>query len=195
MQHEAEITSMTASSDASLLVAADSSRKINIWKVEKGTIIRSLEKAHSGLITALVLHQDGEQLISASEEIKIWGLKSGRKLNELTGHTGIVTQLKIYQKEYLMSTSLDGSLRVWSLKSGKEKHNFRPFDPILERSVPIVSVEHLVNDKLLVCSSANTFLSLDQDGRMTSKVVVIFEILTSGRLQGLRVHAASQISP
>lgn len=180
MQHDAEITSMASSSDASLLVAADSSRKINIWRVDKGTIVRSLEKTHSGLVTCLILHQDGEQLVSASEEIKIWGLKSGRKLNELTGHTGLVTQLKITQKDNLLSASLDGSLKVWNLKTGKERYNFRPFDAILERSIPIVAVECLANDKMLVCSSSNTFLLLDSEGRIIAKGVVILPKLTSG---------------
>ena len=49
--------------------------------------------------------------------LKVWDLESGRELNTLTGHEGIVVAVAVTTDgQYAISGSLDKTLKVWDLE-------------------------------------------------------------------------------
>jgi WD40 repeat protein len=97
IMHDHSITALCPTKDSDFLAVADSSRKINIWKVEKGNILLSLSDTHKGTVGVMAFTEEEDHIITAASDIKVWGLKSGRKVNEMSGHDGSVTVLRIFE--------------------------------------------------------------------------------------------------
>lgn len=73
-------------------------------------------------MTCLQFARDGSQLLSASfdKSVRIHGLKSGKLLKELRGHTSFVNEAVFTPDGHgVLSASSDGTVRVWALRSGE----------------------------------------------------------------------------
>lgn len=185
MQNEKEVTYLVSNKSSSFVAAADISKKVNVWKIEKGTIVKSFENTHSGSISVMLFNPGEDNLVTASTDIKVWGMKSGRKINELIGHEAIVTGLE-YFEDHLMSSSLDGTIRVWNLKTGKEKIVMRPFTSDLPRIIGISAFSFVSEDRILLCPESNCFSVVDIDGKEVSKgQVVMFKARSTRKMQTL----------
>jgi WD40 repeat-containing protein SMU1 len=71
MMHDCEIVHMLPSRDSGYLAVADKNKKVNLWNIEKGTVLKSFEKTHSQSITAMAFSPNEEQLVTAATDIKV----------------------------------------------------------------------------------------------------------------------------
>jgi WD40 repeat protein len=54
--------------------------------------------------------------------IRVWSFETKTHICNLKGHTGTVTDIRIYEKE-VISASDDGNIRAWSVTTGQEIRN------------------------------------------------------------------------
>ena len=61
-------------------------KKINVWDVVSGQLLRSLE-GHTRNVTSVAISSDGQQIVSGSEDwsIKVWDMESGQLLRSIDG--------------------------------------------------------------------------------------------------------------
>lgn len=116
MMHDSAILSLAFSPDSALLASGDKEGCVKVWRASTGQCLRRLEGAHSAGVTALAFAPPGgssssssaaaatedagassssssAHLLSASYDgtARVHGLKSGRVLRELRGHSSYVT--------------------------------------------------------------------------------------------------------
>ncbi len=63
-----------------------------MWKVRTGQCLRKYERAHTQGVTAVGFSKDGTHVLSSSYDglVRVHGIKSGKMLKELRGHTSYV---------------------------------------------------------------------------------------------------------
>ena len=58
---------------------------------------------------------------SFDQTIRIWDTKTGKELQQLIGHTDVVTSAAYSSDgKYIVSASWDNTVRIWDAKTGKE---------------------------------------------------------------------------
>ena len=87
--HELKVSSVVFSSDRRLL-AGSAGRTIDIWELERHTLVRTL-RGHNNIINSIAFSPDGRYIVSASKDIAIilWEVESGRIIRTLTRHFSI----------------------------------------------------------------------------------------------------------
>ena len=121
-------------------LASSGSKKIRIWEVATGKVVRRFDAkvsdlpAHGGsLIAPLVFSPDGTMLASVSPDhaVCVWDAQTGKELVRLQGHRRGIRCLGFSADgRTLCSADGDdtndeaGSVRVWSLDTGKELRRF-----------------------------------------------------------------------
>jgi len=91
----------------------------NPW--EKVKLRRTLS-GHTDEIRAVAISPDGKTLVSGSydKSIKLWALRLGKPLHNLTRHSHRVTCVAISPNgQILASGSFDKTIKLWSLSTGK----------------------------------------------------------------------------
>lgn len=63
-----------------------------MWKVRTGQCLRKYERAHTQGVTSVNFSKDGTHVLSSSYDglVRVHGIKSGKMLKELRGHTSYV---------------------------------------------------------------------------------------------------------
>ncbi|MEA5469691.1 WD40 repeat domain-containing protein, partial [Spirulina sp. 06S082] len=115
-----DIVTSAALSPDNQIVVGGSWKKIWIWDIQTGRIIKSFTK-HNHWILSIAISPDRDFFVSASADqtIKIWDLSSYKLLYNLEGHTNGVTKVKIsLNGKKLISASLDQTIKVWDLQTG-----------------------------------------------------------------------------
>jgi WD40 repeat protein len=124
--HADEITALALTPDANRLVSASTDRAIHIWDIEEDNKkLRSLDGGCG--VRALVFDAKGKTFFSAGDDylIRRWDLRSGKLLDTLQGHKGIIVSLALSQDgTTLVSGSLDGAVRLWSTATGAPQGAF-----------------------------------------------------------------------
>ena len=92
MLHDTPVLALAPSPDGALLASGDKGGGIKVWRVATGVLLLRLDAAHAAGVTALAFSPDGSRLLSAGYDgaARVHGLKSGRQLSELRGHTSYV---------------------------------------------------------------------------------------------------------
>ncbi|MEM9924855.1 MAG: WD40 repeat domain-containing protein [Cyanobacteria bacterium P01_D01_bin.50] len=113
--HSHIVHSLALSKDGKILVSGSRDKKIKIWHLKRGELLRTLE-GHEDGVYAVALSQN-EQVIasgSADQTIKLWHLETGELLSTFTGHSNTVTALAFADKgNTLVSGSLDKTIKIW----------------------------------------------------------------------------------
>lgn len=76
---------------------------------------------HSAGIKDVTVTQDGNYIISASDDrkIKVWEFNTWKEVRLLEGHSSEVSTVAVTpNEEYLVSVSSDNTLKIWNFKSG-----------------------------------------------------------------------------
>ncbi|CAK1543717.1 unnamed protein product [Leptosia nina] len=176
MSMDEAVLSLTFARDSDTLAAGSNGGKVKIWRVSSGQTQRRLDRAHSKGVTCLQFTRDASQLLSASFDrtIRIHGLKSGKLLKELRGHTSFVNEAVFTPDGHgVLSASSDGTVRVWTVRTGECSATLKPLGagdpPVNSLLLMPKNPEHFV-----VCNRTNTVVIMNMAGQ-------IVRSLSSGR--------------
>ncbi len=131
------VNSVCFDPSATLLVSGGRDGSIKIWRVQDGTLIRTIKDAHIG-VTSLAIDPSGELLVSGGSngDMKIWDLNTGehvRTLLPLSHHEGLVDSIRKYDTDlslkFLVTQTGDNVASVWDLQSLELIRNFKLFNP------------------------------------------------------------------
>ncbi|KAI8984486.1 WD40-repeat-containing domain protein [Mycotypha africana] len=116
------VTTMAVKPDGKHLVSASRSLFLRIWDLEKGQVVRTINKAHDAPI--IVMDIDATSTLvatgSADASIKIWDIDKGYVTHNLRGHGGVISAVKFHKhngKWYLASGADDCQVRIWDLQT------------------------------------------------------------------------------
>lgn len=124
VHHVDAVSSLTLSSDGTLLYSASWDRTFKIWRTSDFKCLESV-RAHEDAINALVLSSDGVVYTgSADKKIKIWKKNEGEKnhslVETLEKHKSAVNALALSTHgSVLYSGACDRSILVWEKDGGK----------------------------------------------------------------------------
>jgi WD40 repeat protein len=103
-------------------VAAYRGRTIELWDVETGRKVRSLE-GHDLRVLVAKFDPAGRLLATAGEDgdVHVWRAEDGEEAAVLSGHAGTVKDLDFSRDGRLLATaSSDGTARLWLAEAGME---------------------------------------------------------------------------
>lgn len=130
--HQDWVWSLALNRSGTLLASGSSDNNIILWDCRTttaattGSDVTQLTrrgkplKGHTGTVFSVVMVDDGEQLLSGSDDktIKLWRLQPEPQLLHtiMTGHTDVVRSLALSPDETIVvSASYDDTLRVWDM--------------------------------------------------------------------------------
>jgi WD40 repeat protein len=154
------ITSLAISPGNSILVGG-SWKKIWVWNLQTGAIIRSIE-GHSHWVLSVAISPDGNTLVtgSADKTIRVWNLKTGQIIHTLIDislYSSWVTAVAIAPDgKTIVSGSTNKTIKIWDLNTGKLKETLQ--DPKELSSVLSLCISH--DGKVIACGSTNNKITL-----------------------------------
>ena len=116
--HKASVNSVRISKTENFLVSGSSDNTVGVWELYEGTQIYSLE-GHVSNVLSVVIFDNCELIASASKDsIRVWNLKSGELVKELSGISGSITCIAATEDmKYLVSSDAEGSCKLTDLRS------------------------------------------------------------------------------
>ena len=125
MLHETGITALRVSNDNELLASGDKTGIIKVWRLISGKCLRKINTA-SGIVGFLGFRKESSHLIvGSSENVRVYGLKSGRVLKEFRGGiAGLVSDVLIKEDRACVGGK-DGFLRLFDWNSCECIMSFR----------------------------------------------------------------------
>ena len=105
-------------------IASGSIQHINIWDIDSGTCLQTLQAALYGPllhITGLIYLPSG-YLVSCSREyswILVWDLTRSVFVKVITGHSNGVNSLVLLKNGHVASSSVDGTIKIWNMDHGE----------------------------------------------------------------------------
>ncbi|MEG5044677.1 hypothetical protein [Microcoleus sp. B4-C1] len=124
------ITCLAISPDNTILVGG-SWKKIWVWNLQTGEIIRSIEgsiEGHSHWVLSVAISPGGNTLVSggADKNIKVWNLKTGQVIRTLNGHSSWITAVAITPDgKTIVSGSTTKTIKTWDLNTGNVKETLQ----------------------------------------------------------------------
>ncbi|BAY98554.1 peptidase C14 caspase catalytic subunit p20 [Tolypothrix tenuis PCC 7101] len=118
--HNAEVLTVSVSSDGQTIASGSYDQTIILWKRD-GTKLRVLN-GHHGAIRTLSFSPDGKTLASGSfdKTVKIWRVSDGKILQTFPGHQAEILSLSWAKNGQIIATgSADGTARLWNVNDGK----------------------------------------------------------------------------
>ena len=114
--HTSPVNSLSITK-SNILASAGGDKVINIWNLDEGALVRTIEKAHSRGIACIDI--DNEIIASGSSDNTIQlSLIDGTHLCNLVGHQGLVRSLQIdSSRRIIVSGSYDRCVKVWNLNN------------------------------------------------------------------------------
>ncbi|PKI34910.1 hypothetical protein CRG98_044690 [Punica granatum] len=127
VHHVDAVSSLTLSSDESLLYSVSWDRTLKIWRTSDFKCLESVTNAHDDAINAVLASADGNIYTgSADKKIKVWKKLQGNNnhtlVDQLHNHSSGVNALAISSDgSVLYSGSCDGAMFVWEKDDEGEK--------------------------------------------------------------------------
>jgi len=127
------------------LVAGLSNSDINIYNINDGSFVSSLN-GHIRDVNDLVQMSD-DLLASASDDetVRIWNLTTNTCKFILKGHTNWVRSLKKITPSILASGSLDSTIKLWDITSGQEIRTLTNNTGLISKSFDLIDSQKLVS--------------------------------------------------
>lgn len=141
------ICCISFSHDSELLVCGTIEGEIGIWKLSTGKLIKSFQKVHQNGITSATFSPNQQSLLTTGFDnvIHVLGMKSGRILKELHGHSSYVNCAIWLDESTVLSGSHDGTLKLWDLSKIECVLTLTPKEENSLSPPPIKSINHLVS--------------------------------------------------
>jgi len=100
-------------------VTGSRDKKVKIWDIPTGRVLRTLE-AHTSYVFTVAVSRDGTRIASAGDDraVHVWDVKSGKLIALLEGHTSVVVRLIFLPDGRILSAGHD-SLRLWDVDQEK----------------------------------------------------------------------------
>ena len=118
--HSAWGRSVCYSPDRKYVVSGSEDKTINIWEIETGRCIRTLE-GHTDTVYAVCYSPDGKYIASGSGDgtIKLWEVSSGSCVKTLKAKTVVTSLSYSPDGRYVASGSWDKTIKLWDVASGE----------------------------------------------------------------------------
>ncbi|KAI0869654.1 hypothetical protein GGS24DRAFT_511741 [Hypoxylon argillaceum] len=118
--HNGAVTFVAFSPQGTMVGSASSAPKSDIllWDADKGTPLRIINSGHTRDIRSLTFTQDGNTLVSASDDytIRLWDIHSGNLVCKLEGHTGWIRGTTVSpDSRFIASASDDMTVCIWDI--------------------------------------------------------------------------------
>lgn len=112
-----EVPSSLAISPDQTTFATPNFKSIQVWDINSGRQIRSLE-GHSSRVEGLSYSPDGRQLISASRgSIRVWDVNKGSCIRQFGDGDILVESLSVSSDGQLVMLGAPGHIQVWNLEA------------------------------------------------------------------------------
>lgn len=157
------VKNMVFSPDGNNLVSM-SHDAIRIWRVEDGSLLRTLEVVGSN--SQLALSPDGKLLaLGIYNTVQIWQLDDGAVLKKLESNAKAVDSVAFSPDgKILASGSEDGSVSLWQVEDGKLLRTINGFEG---RSGPVDGLSFSPDGKILAAvDSFTAWLYQTEDGKL-----------------------------
>lgn len=122
--HDGKIEAIHFSEDGMQLVTGGNDKLVNIWDVESGKLLHTLE-GHQQRVTQARFVDNDKRIVTASMDatVRLWDSVSGNLVQTISDHEGAVFDLQVSQVGDLWSTiSYDGTARIIEAISGETLH-------------------------------------------------------------------------
>ncbi|KAI9204449.1 WD40-repeat-containing domain protein [Polychytrium aggregatum] len=112
--HTAAVSDFVFSADGSRGYSAGEDGEVVVWEIKSGTAVSHF-KADSKALRKIQLNSDGDRLLTAGHQIKLWDADSHELLQTFTGHATLVSRLLFSSddKYAVSSAEEDRFVSVW----------------------------------------------------------------------------------
>jgi WD40 repeat-containing protein SMU1 len=180
MAHEAgeAVLCSAFSRDSEHLVTGSKNGQLKLWKLSTGVCLRRFAQAHPQGITSVCFSRDGTQLLSTSfdHSARVHGIKSGRTLKLLEGHSSYVnTACFSHDGAGAITGSSDGTVKIWDLGTQDCTATVRPGSVLgaveHDHTVLLVQLLPQTPENVLVVSKSSTAYILDASSGETLRSI------------------------
>lgn len=165
MSMKGAISCISFSHDSELLAAGTIEGEVGIWRLSTGKLVKSFKNVHQNGITSVSFSQDQQSLLTTGfdNNLHILGMKSGRILKELRGHSSYVNCAIWLDENSVLSGSHDGSVKLWDLNRIECISTSYPKEEKILSPPPIKSICKLItseSDVLLLVTNQSSKLHI-----------------------------------
>ena len=152
-----DVITCLAISPGNTILVGGSWKKIWVWDLQTGALIRSIE-GHSHWVLSVAISPGGSILVSggADKTIKVWNLKTGQVIRTLNGHSSWITAVAIAAHGKIVSGSADQTIKIWELNTGKLSKTIKNEKELF--CVLSLCISH--DGKVIACGSTNNKITL-----------------------------------
>ncbi|MEG4349262.1 WD40 repeat domain-containing protein [Microcoleus sp. LAD1_D3] len=152
-----DVITCLAISPGNTILVGGSWKKIWVWDLQTGALIRSIE-GHSHWVLSVAISPGGSILVSggADKTIKVWNLKTGQVIRTLNGHSSWITAVAIAAHGKIVSGSADKTIKIWELNTGKLSKTIKNEKELF--CVLSLCISH--DGKVIACGSTNNIITL-----------------------------------
>ncbi|MDA1016147.1 MAG: hypothetical protein O3A00_17035 [Planctomycetota bacterium] len=155
------VISLDFSDDGKLLATGggDPSRsgEVILFDVEKLSILRKIEDAHSDTVFDLEFSRDGKLLVSGAADkfVKIHDVATGKHVRSFEGHTHHVMGVGWQANGFsIASAGADNAIKVWNVETGEQRRTISNY------SKQVTSLQFIgVTENILTCGGDNSVQS------------------------------------
>jgi WD40 repeat protein len=178
------IQSIDLSVDGKRLALGTTSRKVQIYSTEDGSLLHSLRK-HTDWVTSVAWSPDGLLLASGDRfgSIHVWDASTGAEFTTLRNHIGSVTALVwSADGDTLHSAGADGFVRVWNLHSQTESTHWSANEKGILGMISLTGTTLAKGDNLATYGRDKKVLVWDASGKQQSEITLDDEVIGLKRL-------------
>ncbi len=153
-----DVITCLAISPGNTILVGGSWKKIWVWDLQTGALIRSIE-GHSHWVLSVAISPDGNTLVSggADKNINVWNLKTGQVIRTLNGHSSWITAVAIpAEGKKIVSGSADKTIKIWELNTGKLSKTIKNEKELF----CVLSLCISQDGKVIACGSTNNKITL-----------------------------------
>lgn len=178
------IQSIDLSVDGKRLALGTTSRKVQIYSTEDGSLLHSLRK-HTDWVTSVAWSPDGLLLASGDRfgSIHVWDASTGAEFTTLRNHIGSVTALVwSADGDTLHSAGADGFVRVWNLHSQTESTHWSANEKGILGMISLTGTTLAKGDNLATYGRDKKVLVWEASGKQQSEITLDDEVIGLKRL-------------